>query len=226
LKHFNVFVVVSFLLALLADIAQATCWAEEHRAEGRMVAQLRTEANTPRRQRDRIVTVEPSSVTSLVIEVAIDPTENPSGDHQAVAGLAIGLPNPDADAFPGKGRVCFELREGATNGFWDIWIDGINEGRRQPAPQPAGWVDNRQYQKPWEFTRRAGLYRIRIIGAPVEHGTHLRFYFEHLDRPVMWNWLPLPRAGFGRRKPKPMSMRIRLKRCSAAGERAKQAQSS
>ena len=145
---------------------------------------IRTEANTATRQQSNVVSVEPSSATSFLVEVAIDPTEKPSGDHQAIAGLAIGLSGPDADAFPGKGRVCFELREGKTAGFWDVWIDGINEGRREPAPQPPGWVDNRQYQKPWEFKPHTGPYRLRIIGAPVETGTHLRFYFEHFDRPV------------------------------------------
>lgn len=147
-------------------------------------ARLHTEANTATRQQSMVVSVEPSSATSFLVEVVLDPTEKANGDHQAVAGLAIGLTSPDSDAFPGKGRICFELREGTTSGFWDIWIDGVNEGRREPSPKPPGWVDNRQYQKPWEFTPHAGPYRLRIIGAPAENETHLRFYFEHFDRPV------------------------------------------
>ena len=120
---------------------------------------LHTETNTATRQQSKVASIAPSRATSFLVEAAIDPTEKANGDHQAIAGLAIGLSSPDSDAFPGKGRVCFELREGTTSGFWDIWVDGVNEGRREPSPKPPGWVDNRQYQKPWEFTPHAGLYR-------------------------------------------------------------------
>ena len=174
---------ICLVLGASARPFASDCHAEDAVKRGGNT-RLRTEANTATRQQSKVVSVKPTPATSFLVEAAIDPTQKPGGDHQAVAGLAIGLSGADADVFPGKGRVCFELREGPKKGFWDVWIDGINEGRRTPSPKPAGWVDNRQYQKPWEFTPHQGPYTLRIIGAPVENGTCLRFYFEHYDRPV------------------------------------------
>lgn len=148
---------------------------------------ITTTANTPQRQGTQFVDGDPLQSASFLVQVEIDPTVKADGDTQAIAGLTINLANDvkEASASRGQQGICFELREGSRAGFWDVWIDGINELRREPSPRPAGWVDNRQYQKPWEFTSLpGGHYKLRIIGAPREDGTHLRFYFEHFDRPV------------------------------------------
>lgn len=121
---------------------------------------------------------------AFLVDVRIDPTEQPGGDLQCVAGFTIGLDSPGADPLASPKSVRFELREGNHRGFWDIWIDGVNEPRREPSPRPPGWVDNRQYQKPWEFTPHDGFYQLRVLCSPEEGGWRLRFYFEHFDRPV------------------------------------------
>lgn len=150
------------------------------------IVQLTTTGQSPTRERTYIVAEPRLFAKSFMVEVAIDPTQNRQGDSQAIAGIAIDLGDKVTNALPSRDRrgICFELREGTTGGFWDIWIDGINEPRREPSPRPPGWVDNRQYQKPWEFTPYSGTYRLRIAGSPAGKGTHLRFYFEHFDRPV------------------------------------------
>lgn len=162
--------------ALLADECPRTSTSVE----------LTTHANTPKRQQTHLLRGNQLAATSFLVQVEVDPTVRPTGDLQALAGLVIDLADDVAVVEPSRIRqgICFELREGTHKGFWDIWIDGINEPRREPSPRPQGWVDNRQYQKPWEFTPHQGPYQLRIIGSPVESGSHLRFYFEHLDRPV------------------------------------------
>lgn len=147
---------------------------------------LDTTANSPTWKRSHIIEQAQHEIKTFVVQVSIDPTENPAGDHQAIAGISINLGNAVDEALhiPGQQGISFELREGKNAGFWDIWIDGVNESRREPNPKPAGWVDNRQFQKPWEFIPRAGGYQLRMIGTPAQDGTHLRFYFEHMDRPV------------------------------------------
>ena len=173
------------LLILALLLGTHSSKADESRTESSSVS-ITTTANAPTRQKTHLVKEDHAEVATFLLEVEIDPTTRNEGDIQAIAGIAINLAEDVTNALPSRERqgICFEIREGATAGFWDIWIDGINEPRRQPSPRPSGWVDNRQYQKPWEFTPHAGTYRLRIIGSPAEKGTHLRFYFEHLDRPV------------------------------------------
>ena len=148
------------------------------------VTRITTNAASSERQLSRVLEGKPSNFETFLVEVSIDPTERPKGDLQSVAGFAIGLKSPKESPFSRKGRVCFELREGERAGFWDIWIDGVNEPRRKPSPIPPGWMFGPRYQQPWEFTPHDGFYTLRIVGSPSEGGTLLRFYFEHFDRPV------------------------------------------
>ena len=145
---------------------------------------LKTTAASANRQASYVVSDEPLESNKFLVEVEIDPNVRTNGDVQAIAGFTIGLKDPSADPFAGKGHVRFELRDGNGRGFWDIWIDGVNEPRREPSPRPPGWSSDPRYQRPWEFTARPGFYRLRIVGSPTAKGTHLRFYFQHLDRPV------------------------------------------
>ncbi len=107
---------------------------------------LDTKANSPTWKRSHIVEQTQHDIKTFVVQVSIDPTENPAGDQQAIAGISINLGNDVDEALhkPGQQGISFELREGKTARFWDIWIDGVNESRREPNPKPAGWVDNRQ----------------------------------------------------------------------------------
>ena len=81
-------------------------------------------------------------------------------------------------------HVAFEFREGNGRGFWEVWIDGQNETMRVPDPKPAGWMQQSRYQLPNVFRQRDGEYAIRITGVPQGDETVLRFYFQHMDRPI------------------------------------------
>ncbi len=165
--------------AIVLFLLPAPAWAGPERFE------LTTTADTPTRTASTVVSTSETDATSFLVEFEIDPTAKPDGDHQAVAGFTLGLGDGD-DPLPGSDSrsVSFELREGATAGFWDVWIHGVNEPRREPRPRPPGWTGDRQYQQPWEFTPHDGPYRLRVVGTPRDSGTLLRFFFEHLDRPV------------------------------------------
>lgn len=153
-------------------------------SSGKSVTKLTTQAGTPTRQQSLILDSRQPDFETFLIEAHIDPTQHAAGDLQAIAGLTFGLKTPEEDPFSNTKQIRFELREGAHRGFWDIWIDGINEPRREPSPKPQGWIDHREYQRPWEFTPHPGSYQLRILCSPVKEGTRLRFYFEHMDRPV------------------------------------------
>lgn len=170
-----------FIFSLLLD-GSRECLAE---LPGKpVVVELTTQAASPTRQQSLVLDKQSPEFESFLVEVLIDPTQRDQGDLQAIAGFTFGLKSVEGDPFSGPGHVRFELREGDHRGVWDIWIDGINEPRREPSPKPPGWVDHRQYQQPWEFTPHKGSYHLRAVCSPANGGTRLRFYFEHFDRPI------------------------------------------
>ena len=135
---------------------------------------------------------------AFVVEGSVDPSSEPGGDLQAVASVLLGwrsesIPAPRSTEVP---SIAFEVREGNGIGSWEVWIDGVNETARQPNPKPASWAWDGQNQLPNQFTQRDGSYPIRIVGVPQRDGaTLLRFYFQHLDRPVAEHFVRHPLAG-------------------------------
>lgn len=123
----------------------------------------------------------------FAIDARIDPSTKPGGNLQAVSALVLGWddkrtkPSLRCETVP---HVAFELREGSGRGFWEVWIDGENQTSAIPDPKPAGWMDNSPYQAHHVFRQRDGAYSIRITGVPDDGETILRFYVEHMDRPV------------------------------------------
>ena len=143
-------------------------------------------AGSPDRSKTWITPRQTSKANSFAIDVKLNPVTDPDGDPQTVAGLTIGLSDKTSKVLPHEARsaICFELREATLRGSWDVWVNGVNESRRQPNPRPPGWAFDAKNQLPWEFTPHKGIYHIRIIGTPLKKGTNLRFYLDHMDRPV------------------------------------------
>jgi len=148
---------------------------------------VETVGDSDRRQRSFVVEENFGELDAWQIEVEIDPVVASGGDVQVVAGLSLGLKGADAEPEPRAGDrslIAFELREGSGRGAWAVWINGENVTAKMPVPRPKGWRDNGKWQHPNVFTQRDGSYRLRIVGAPDDDGTLLRFYFEYTDRPV------------------------------------------
>lgn len=173
---------VVLLVVLLSHWGIRETWAQVSGSQNE--THLTTVAASPTRQQGVILREEFADHETFAVDIHIDPTARPEGDLQCIAGFAIGLESTEGDPTMQPESIRFELREGDRRGFWDIWIDGINEPRREPSPKPPGWVDNRQYQKPWEFTPHEGDYKLRVLCSPEGDGSRVRFYFEHFDRPV------------------------------------------
>jgi len=174
-------------LVVVGVLTNVLWLAPESRADvpdGLAGVRLTTVAASATRQTSQVLPEKFAEYDTFIVDVRIDPTERTDGDLQCIAGFAIGLDSPETDPFTAPKSVKFELREGEHRGFWDIWIDGVNEPRREPSPKPPGWVDNHQYQKPWEFTPHESDYKLRILCSPEDGGSRLRFYFEHFDRPI------------------------------------------
>ncbi len=122
-----------------------------------------------------------------MIDVNVDPSTTLGGNDQAVSAILLGWGNESVTprfrnaTVP---HVSFEIREGNGRGFWEIWIDGKNQTSPIPNPKPDGWMDTTPYQFHNVFRQRDGTYSMRVVGIPQQEETILRFYVEHMDRPV------------------------------------------
>lgn len=124
---------------------------------------------------------------AFIIEGSFDPSLRTGGDLQSVAAIILGwegsgVPETRSRNVP---SVAFEIREGNGMGFWEVWIDGINETLRQPNPKPPGWAWDGKNQQPHHFSQRDGPYPFKLVAVPRGNGqTDLKFYVLHFDRPV------------------------------------------
>lgn len=121
----------------------------------------------------------------FAINVTIDPVAAKGGDLQVVSGFAVGMSLENDDVMDrSQSILTVDFREGVDRSAHLLWHRGTNLTLNDPSPQPAGWVDTREYQHFHNYLIRDGLgHKVRLVVWPDGVGSRIRLFVDAMDRP-------------------------------------------
>ena len=140
-----------------------------------------------------VADISPTADT-FSIEVTVDPVKEVDGDLQVVAGFSVGMASTEAKAKDrNQSALTFDLREGGGRAAYTFSHRSKNLTLYQPDPEPAGWVDTKEYQHSHVLPMHDETgYHVKLMVWPEGTGSRVRLFVDSMDRPKEEHFIKEP----------------------------------